>query len=44
MVFTRILPAVFAAILAFAATPLARAETVEDAADQFSQSDIVQAA
>jgi hypothetical protein len=38
----RILPAVFAAVLAFSAT--AHAESAEDPADQFSQNEIVQAA
>ena len=44
MILSKVVPAAFAALLMFAATPLANAETVEDAADQFSENDIVQAA
>jgi hypothetical protein len=44
MTLSRALPALFAAFLAVSAAPIARAETAEEAADKFSQSEVVQAA
>jgi hypothetical protein len=44
MILSKVLPAAFAALVMLSATPLANAETVEDAADQFSENEIVQAA
>lgn len=37
MILPKVLPAALAAVLMFAATPLASAETQEDPSDQFTQ-------